>query len=103
MPFQNNFTPVHPGQIIREDILPQLNLSVSAAAEALGISRHMLRRVLAARKPLSAVLCLKLARFFGCTPEFWMRLQVDYDLKKAVHTPMVMESLARITPLNPLR
>ena len=58
---RNKLPPVHPGEIIREDILPSVGLSVTAAAKALGVSRQMLHDILAARKPLSAVMCLKLS------------------------------------------
>jgi addiction module HigA family antidote len=74
---------VHPGEIIKKDILPSVGLSVTAAAKALGVSRQMLHDILAERKPLSAVMCLKVARLFGSTPELWMRLQAAHDLKKA--------------------
>ena len=97
---KNKLPPVHPGEIIREDILPEVNLSVTAAAQALGVSRQMLHGILGARKPLSAVMCLKVSRLFGSTPEFWMRLQADYDLKKAAQDQSVMESVARIVPLK---
>ena len=72
---KNRLPPVHPGEIIREDALPEMGLSVTAAAKALGVSRQMLHDILAERKPLSAVMCLKISRLLGSTPEFWMRLQ----------------------------
>ena len=56
--------PIHPGEIIKEDILPSVGLSVAAAARALGVSRQMLHDILAAKRPLSAVMCLKVARLF---------------------------------------
>ncbi len=52
----------------------------------------MLHGILAARKPLSAVMCLKVARLFGGSPEVWMRLQATYDLKKSTQTKKVVES-----------
>ena len=91
---------VHPGEIIREDILPAAGLSVTAAAKALGVSRQMVHDILAGRKPLSAVMCLKVSRLFGSTPEFWMRMQADYDLKKAAQNKKVMERVARIVPVK---
>jgi antitoxin HigA-1 len=94
--------PVHPGEIIREDILPEVGLSVTAVAKALGVSRQMVHDVLAERKPLSAVMCLKISRLFGSTPEFWMRLQAEYDLKKAAQNKKVMERVARIVPVKSL-
>ena len=97
---KNRLPPVHPGEIIREDILPQVGLSVTAAAKALGVSRQMLHDILAERKPLSAVMCLKISRLLGSTPEFWMRLQADYDLKKAAHNREVMQRVRRIVPVK---
>ena len=97
----NRLPPVHPGEIIREDILPSAGLSVTGAAKALGVSRQMLHDILAARKPLSAVMCLKLARLFGGSPEVWMRLQAAYDLKKAAQNKSVMQRVARIVPVGP--
>jgi addiction module HigA family antidote len=98
---KNALPPVHPGEIIREDILPEAGLSVTAAAKALGVSRQMVHDILAGRRPLSAVMCLKVSRLFGSTPEFWMRLQADYDLKKAAQNRKVMERVARIVPVKP--
>ena len=98
---KNQLPPVHPGEIIKEDILPSVGLSVTAAAKALGVSRQMLHDIMAGRKPLSAVMCLKVSRLFGSTPELWMRLQADYDLKKAEQNKKVMERVARIVPVKP--
>ena len=85
---------------IKEDILPSVGLSVTAAAKFLGVSRQMLHDILAERKPLSVVMCLKISRLFGGSPEVWMRLQAAYDLKKAEQNKKVMERVARIVPLN---
>lgn len=99
---KNGLPPVHPGEIIKEDILPSVGLSVTAAAKALGVSRQMLHDILAERKPLSAVMCLKVSRLFGGSPEVWMRLQATYDLKKVAQNKKVMERVARIVPLKPV-
>src|ERR1700687_2255157 len=93
---------VHPGEIIKEDILPSVGLSVTAAAKALGVSRQMLHDILAERRPLSAVMCLQLSRLVGGSPEVWMRLQAAYDLKKAERNKKVMERVARIVPVKPV-
>ena len=98
---KNQLPPVHPGEIVREDVLPSTGLSVTAAAKALGVSRQMLHEILAERKPLSAVMCLRLSRLFGSSPELWMRLQAAYDLKKAEQNKKVMERVARIVPVKP--
>jgi addiction module HigA family antidote len=99
---KNGLPPVHPGEILREDVLPETGLSVTATAHALGVSRQMVHDILAGRKPLSAVMCLKVSRLFGSTPEFWMRLQADYDLKKAAQDKKVMQRVARIVPVRML-
>src|ERR1700733_5755079 len=99
---KNGLPPVHPGEFLREDILPETGLSVTAAAKALGVSRQMLHDILAERRPLSAVMCLKVSRLFGSTPEFWMRLQAAYDLKKAEQNKKVMLRVAWIVPVKPV-
>ena len=97
---KSGLPPVHPGEILKEDILPSVGLSVMAAAKALGVSRQMLHDILAERRPLSAVMCLKIARLVGGSPEFWMRLQASYDLKMAEQDKRVNERVARIVPLE---
>ena len=92
--------PVHPGEIIREDVLPSVGLSVSAAAKALGVSRQMLHDILAERRPLSAVMCLKVARLLGGSPETWMGLQTTYGLKKAERNAAVIKRVTKIVPLK---
>lgn len=94
--------PVHPGEIIKKDILPSVGLSVSAAAKALCVSRQMLHDILAERKPLSAIMCLKVARLFGGSPEVWMRLQATYDLRKAEQNKKIMERVGRIVRAKPI-
>ena len=98
---KNATPPVHPGEIIKEDILPSVGLPVTAAAKALCVSRQMLHDILAQRKPLSAIMCLKVSRLFGSSPEVWMRLQAAYDLKKAEQNKKVMARVARIVPVKP--
>jgi len=60
---KNGLPPVHPDEIIKEDILPSAGLSVTAAAKALGVSRQMLHDILAERKPLSAIMCMKVCGY----------------------------------------
>jgi len=97
---KNKLPPVHPGEILKQDILPGAGLSVTATAKALGVSRQMLHDILAERKPLSVVMCLKLSRLFGSTPEFWMRLQAAYDLKVAAQDKKMMARVAKIAPVT---
>jgi len=80
--------------------LPSAGLSVTAAAKALGVSRQMFHDIIGERRPLSAVMCLRIARLFGSSPEMWMRLQATYDLKTAEGDIGVMRRVARIVPLK---
>jgi addiction module HigA family antidote len=98
---KNRLPLVHPGEILKNDVLPSVGMSVTGAAKALGVSRQMLHDILAERKPLSAVMCLKVSRLFGGSAEVWMRLQAAYDLKKAEQNKKVMERVSRIVPLKP--
>lgn len=72
--------PTHPGEILREDVLPALGLSVSEAAQELGISRQMLHRVLAGRAAVSPEMALRIGKFCGNGAEPWLRLQQAHDL-----------------------
>jgi addiction module HigA family antidote len=97
---KSGLPPVYPGEILKEDVLPSAGLTVTAAAKALGVSRQMLHDILSERKPLSAVMCLKLSRLLGGSPEVWMRLQAAYDLKTAEQDKKVMARVVRIMPLE---
>ena len=72
--------PVHPGQILREDVLPSLRLSVTAAARQLGIARQTLHRIMAERAAVSPEMAVRLGKFCANGPGVWLRLQQTYDL-----------------------
>lgn len=67
--------PTHPGEPLREDFLPDCGLSVSALADAIGVSRQSVNELLRECRGLSAEMAIRLARFFGNTPEFWLNAQ----------------------------
>lgn len=66
------------------------------------MSRQMLHDILAGRRPLSAIMCLKVSRLFGSSREMWMRLQAAYGLKKAEQNKKIMQRVARIVPVKPV-
>ncbi|MCA1785736.1 MAG: HigA family addiction module antitoxin [Desulfotignum sp.] len=72
--------PVHPGEILREDVLKSLNLSVSEAARRIGVSRQQLHRILACKHPISTEMALRIGKFSGNGPGLWLRMQQTYDL-----------------------
>ena len=75
--------PIHPGEILLEDVLIPLGLSPEALAIALRVSDAQITNVLRAESPITVDLALRLARYLGTTPDLWVRLQVSYDLKRA--------------------
>ena len=77
--------PVHPGEILREDVLPTLGLSVREAAKRLGISRQQLHRILACTHPITTEMALRIGKFAGNGPGLWLRMQQAYDLWYAEH------------------
>ena len=72
--------PVHPGEILREDVLKALGLTVSEAARRLGVSRQQLHRVLACTHPITTEMALRIGRFAGNGAVLWLRMQQAYDL-----------------------
>jgi addiction module HigA family antidote len=72
--------PIHPGELLREDVLPALDLSVSEAAKALRISRQTLHRVLAGTSAVTPAMALRIGKFCGNGPGVWLRMQEAYDL-----------------------
>ena len=75
--------PVHPGEILREDVLKTLGLSVSEAARRLGVSRQQLHRILACTHPITTEMALRIGKFAGNGPGLWLRMQQAYDLWNA--------------------
>lgn len=80
MPMKN---PPHPGELVREECLAPLGLTVTAGAQALGVSRKVLSDIVNGRAGVSALMAIRLARVFGGTPEAWLNMQSAYDLAQA--------------------
>jgi addiction module HigA family antidote len=72
--------PPHPRELLKEDVLPELGLTVAEAARQLGIPRRILSRVLYERAPISAELAVRLDRWLGISADSWLRMQIQYDL-----------------------
>jgi addiction module HigA family antidote len=72
--------PPHPGETLKEDVLPALGLTVTQAAEQLGVARVTLSRMINGRAAISADMAIRLAQWLGGSPEIWLRLQLQYDL-----------------------
>jgi addiction module HigA family antidote len=74
------FNPPHPGLVISADVLPELGLTVTAAAKQLGVSRVALSRVINGRAAISADMAIRFAQWLGGSAETWLRAQAQYDL-----------------------
>ena len=79
-PLVAGLKPMHPGELLREDILPAVARPKTEIARLLGISRQTLYDVLNERQPVTPNIALRLARMFGGGPESWVNLQRNYDL-----------------------
>src|SRR6185295_14058199 len=73
-------SPTHPGEILREDVLPALDLTASEAARQLRVTRQTLHRVLSGTSSISPEMAVRLGKFCGNGPGLWLRMQQTYDL-----------------------
>jgi addiction module HigA family antidote len=73
--------PIHPGVILAEEFLAPLGLSAYALAKGLGVPRNRITGIIRGERAITADTALRLARFFDMSPEFWLGLQMDYDLE----------------------
>jgi addiction module HigA family antidote len=90
--------PTHPGELLREEIMPAAGLTQEELAGRLGVSRRTINEILNEKRSVSADMAHRLARFFDTTPELWLGLQQDVDLWKARQTADL-----EYTKIKPLR
>jgi antitoxin HigA-1 len=75
--------PIHPGEILREEFLTPLGLTANALAGALGVPANRIALLVREARSVTADTALRLARYFGTTPELWLSLQSTFDLRRA--------------------
>ena len=80
---KDKLPPVHPGEVLREEFMIPLGISASIVAGGLSVAPTTVSRLVRGRRDVSAELALRLARYLGTTPEFWIGLQGQYDLDLA--------------------
>ena len=90
--------PIHPGEILREDFMPDYDLTVSGLADSVGVSRQTVNELLRERRAVSPEMALRLSRLFGNSPEFWLNLQRSVDLWEAGNS--IKGEMGRIKPLR---
>lgn len=91
-----DFPHAHPGDVLREDYLAPLGMSQYALAQALGVSQLRISEICRGKRAITADTALRLARYFGTTPEFWLGMQAGYDIAVARETKgAVIEAVVR--------
>lgn len=90
--------PMHPGELLREDVIPALDRPVSEIADLLGVSRQTLHAILAERASVTPAMALRLGRLCGNGPELWISLQTKYDI--ALLSAAMTAELDRIPTLQ---
>lgn len=90
--------PTHPGEMLREDFMPDYGLTVSGLAEAIGVSRQSINEILRERRAVSPEMALRFSRLFGNSPEFWLNAQTAVDLWEANRA--IQKDIRRIRPLD---
>ena len=91
MPHSRIIKPWHPGEILKEDWLSDFSLTQYRLAKATGIPQSRLTQIIHGRRAVTADTALRLARFFGNDPRFWLGLQAEYDLRSANHRRITRE------------
>jgi addiction module HigA family antidote len=95
---KRKLAPVHPGEVLRDDFLGPMKLSAYAVARAVGVPRTRIERLANGETPVTADTALRLAKFFGTTPAFWMGIQAQYDLERAEDG--LGDALSKIEPIQ---
>ncbi len=95
---QRKVRPTHPGEMLREDFLPDYGLTIFNFAKALGVSRQSANELLREARAVSPEMALRLSRLFGNSPEFWLNAQRAVDLWKAAKN--IKGKINRISPLT---
>jgi antitoxin HigA-1 len=83
MVISDKIKPMHPGELLREEILPEAGITQTALAEAIGVSRLTISEIVREKRAVSADLANRLALYFGTSPELWLNLQRSVDLWEA--------------------
>src|SRR5579863_8618859 len=83
-----SLSPIHPGETIKEDVLAPLGMSVNQLAKALGVDSARMNEIVHGRRGITADTALRLARYLGTSAEFWLGLQLNYELRTARRTKL---------------
>jgi addiction module HigA family antidote len=90
--------PTHPGNIIKEDYLKPLSITIQVMAAILGVSRKTLSKIINEHGSVTPDMALRLSKAFDTTPELWLNLQKNYDLWHAAHDSKEWEKVKLVLP-----
>lgn len=90
--------PTHPGEVLKEDFMPDYGLTATTLAEALKLSRQTISEILRERRSITPIMALRLARLFGNSPEFWLKAQNARDIWESERN--FNDELKQIKPLD---
>lgn len=99
-PLKRGMRPTHPGAILKNDILPELDITQLELANRLGVSRRTISEIVREKRPVTPDMAMRLARVFKTTPKFWLNLQAAVDLWKLDSAKS--KAYAKILPLETL-
>lgn len=97
-PMTAGLAPTHPGELLREVVIPAVRESKTEIAAILGMSRQHLHAILTCRKNITIPMALRLAKMFGGSAESWLRMQLAYELR--IEEAAMADELARIPELT---
>lgn len=97
-PGTRKIQPTHPGEMLREDFMPDFGLTATTLAKTLWVSRQTVNELLRERRAITPAMALRLSRLFGNTPEFWLNAQLAVDLWKTRN--IYKNEIERIRPLH---
>lgn len=89
-------SPIHPGEILFEDYLKPLGVSQNALARALGITPKTVSEIVLSKRGISPEMSIRLGKFFGQSPRFWLNLQTEYDFRCALRRRKSLTASVRV-------
>ena len=91
--------PIHPGEMLAEEFLAEYGISQTELAQRIGVPFQRINLLINLKRGVTPDTALRLARFFETTPEFWLNLQLRWDLYQEIHSPRAAQ-IEKIVPIN---
>ncbi len=96
---KNGMPPIHPGEILREEFLVPRSMSANALAQAIRVPANRIGQIVGEKRAVTADTALRLSRYFGTSPDFWLNMQKEYELRVAEESRPLRAELKAIRPL----